>query len=448
MAKRSVRKGSGLKKPASPDEKRSAILEAISSAMRELRGGMEAACGADVASLVFGIEAPLPFQILIQNNVIPFGRCIVLVGDEGVGKTALLFEIGRWFFKSNGFLYFLENESKFDPLWANSIIGYEDEAGTRIYDYYQTSSVEDWQSVLMVLLEKIKEAMSDRSGPGKTIPILFGLDSIAGKLSAGTAAKIAEDGFAGRSAPMEAMSITKFMKKLTSEMGGWPFGFCGVNHEKTNVEMGFGSGSNRVYRPGGKHMDYQEAIEIRLSTPGKSGKIEKIDEDKRILHYGGQRIKMMVRKNSEGESYRELNVPIIWRYRKHPRTGEIRQYTAWDWWTAIVELLMSCKREARNKLLNILDLEKENRGYTCTRLGIRKPVDERQMGEAIMSTPEVVSDLQDFFAVFRRRVFRPGVDYDEQRRQALEEARKLREQLIEEKLRQESGKGSSDGSRK
>lgn len=416
--------------PRSAADRRSAILRSIVDSIRESHGGLEAACGGEANSLIIGVQAPLAFQILIQNNVIPFGKCIVLVGDEGVGKTGLLFEIGRWFCREDGFLHFVENETKFDPIWANSIIGYADEAGGELYNYYQSTTVEEWQNLFLELIKATKDCMTKKGGPGKTFPVLFGLDSIAGKLSQQTVAKIREDGFAGRGAPTEALAITKFMKQLTSELAGWPFTFCGVNHEKTSVDMSFGSSGPKVYRPGGKHMDYQEALEIRLSTPGKSGRIALLDEEKSILQLGGVHVKLTVRKSSEGEGHRDLNVKVLWRYRKHPVTGELRQYTVWDWSTALVEYLASFSGKYQEKIHAVVDVIKESRGYTCSKLGQRKPISAAEMGKLIEDNQQLCEQIQDLFAVHRRRVFVRGQDYALQREQAIREARSKRDATI------------------
>lgn len=417
--------------------RRSAILQSIMDKMRENRGGIEAACGGEAADLIIGIPVPLAFQFLIQNNVLPFHKCTVLVGEEGVCKSALLFEMGRWCCEQGGFMHLVENETKFDPIWCNSIIGYADECGGELYNYYQSTTLEEWQNLLLELVKETKNVMLDQHGPGKTFPVLFGLDSIAGKLSQSTINKIREDGFAGRGAPAEAMAITKFMKQLTSELAGWPFLFCGVNHEKTAVEMSFGaSGAPKVYRPGGKHMDYQEALEVRLSTSGKSSRITLLDDNRKVLTLGGVRVRLTVRKNSEGEGYRDLAVNVMWNYRKHGITGQLRQYTKWDWDTALVDHLLSYSGKYRAKIDEIVAIEKHHRGFTCSRLGVKKPVSSVELGQLIASDPKLVEELQDLFGVLRRRVFVPGVSYDEQRQQAIQEARRRRDELISQ-LRQE-----------
>jgi hypothetical protein len=151
-------------------------------------------------------------------------------------------------------------------------------------------------------------------------------------------------------------------------------------------------------------------------------------------------VRLSTRKNSEGDTYREISVPVIWRFRKTP-SGELRQYTAWDWYSALVDHLMHFTGELRAKVARVVDITKSARGYSCKQFPdtVKEPVDKTTLGRMICENPAMVEGIQDLCAVIRRREFRAGIDYRKQRQEAIEAAHRV----IEAKAKEAVQKGAT-----
>ena len=88
------------------------------------------------------------------------------------------------------------------------------------------TSIDDWQQRLTASIDAMKGAMDGTAadpGPGRTFPVMYSVDSIMGKLTAESQRKIAEEGFAGRGFPIEALAISRYLSSVPSWLDGWPF---------------------------------------------------------------------------------------------------------------------------------------------------------------------------------------------------------------------------------
>lgn len=291
-------------------------------------------------SLVICIPTPsLAFEFLIAQDGFPLGLIYQLVSETGIGKSALLAEFGRWFNLAGGGLEVFENETKFNEKWYRSILGQHIFEHTPIN---RCKSVEDWQRMLTFSTAGWKATMTgtkEEPGPGRTFPVLLGIDSIMGKPSENTAEKIMGKvgkngtrgttgaGHAGRGFPEEALIITKYLRTYPAEMDNWPFSLVMVNHLKMSKDD---MGNDARGKAGGKQVDFQESFELELSRVG--GPKKKIQ----CQEYEGYPVALTCWKNSFGPGQRRIQTRILWYYEVDPDTGDFEQKTVWDWdWSTV-----------------------------------------------------------------------------------------------------------------
>ena len=380
------------------------------------------AVAGEAGRIVVGIAVPFAYEYLIQNSVLPMGRMTCVVGKTHCNKSALTYEFFRWLRPYAGQGYLVENETKASPDLAHSIIGYQDEGVVTPWSIIPSYSVEDWQGKLQAIADGLRGQWVTKSDanpfpPGRVFPAIITLDSIMGKLSEESQAKIEELGHSGRAHAHEALIITSYLKKYPQDIAAWPIHFVAVNHLKPKkAEQGHHIERNKA---GGVHIDFQQTFEIELS---KLKKIERVDHDEHEgFKVGGNVIQMRCFKNGLGEDQHRIQVPIIWYNRRFegPKGSEVRQYTKWDWDSAAVELLTAGFKEKTylDKVREIVDIHQVTGGkYWSKALDVPKsdPLPKSDLGRKLTRHRQIRNDLRDLFGIKRRKVFRKGVDYLEQ----------------------------------
>lgn len=350
--------------------------------------------------LTLGLGLPaLSLELLFQCTILPFQRVIQIVGAEGSAKTALAFEMGRWFRESSGLVTLQENESKFSDGLAMSIMNlYDDPMALTLSE---TNSVEEWQEMLQLHYDKAKKLMLGSGkkdpGSGRTWPYLQILDSVYGKLALETIEKIEKAGYAERGHPLEAMKITRILQKIPSDLRGFPFGLVVINHLKPGNNA---QGQTVRNKPGGKHVAYQSSFEIEMTKLGKMPKSP-----------NREGLKLLVKcwKNGFGTTGRTAQINLLWRYKEVD--GQTRQITWFDWDAATIRMLTHEDNYTRTK--EIVDLTSHKGKYHSKRLKVSKddPLSPADMGKLLFSTPDVRDELRAAFGVAKYNVFEPGVDY-------------------------------------
>lgn len=268
--------------------------------------------GDETTSLVVGIPIPaLAFEYVIAQDCFPLGLLVQIVAKYGVGKSGLLAEIARWFDLAGGGLVLCENETKFNPVWYSSILGAE--AYSRVL-MHRCKSVEDWQRHMSFAIKQMQYAMvgtKEAPGPGRTIPMVFGVDSVMGKMSEESQEKIlgkvgdakkkvkatTGTGFAqARQHPVEAGSITKYMRTIPQLIDHWPFSIVLINHLRMKQDD---NGNPERNKTGGEQMNFQESFELEIKKIG--GHKKKIA----TADYEGVPLEISCEKNSFGPTGRK-----------------------------------------------------------------------------------------------------------------------------------------------
>jgi hypothetical protein len=361
-------------------------------------------------------------EFVIGQDGFPLGHVIQFVALTGVGKSALLAEVGRWFRLAKGGLSLKEAEDKFNPRWYKAIMGL---VAFRRMPLYRCSSIEDWQRKLTQAIKSNKRAMrgtKEEPGPGRTFPVVYGVDSIMGKQSESTMEQIfgkktktGEDGDSGvghasRGHPIEAQIITRYMRSVPSRLTGWPFALVLVNHLRMkNDDMGNPERS----KTGGVQVDFQESFEIELKKLG--GHKKRIE----TKAFEGFSIQLSCEKNSFGTGHRSINTRLIWWY--EPATdkkgGEKwRQVAVWDWdWSTVWLIDHLLNGERANPMLRkslqdsgfhlevLARGDADNRAWSKT-LGMTKAdaVSWSEVGALVRETPKVQDQLREALFINKR----------------------------------------------
>lgn len=383
------------------------FLKALVDEGRNQFGHRSIGVASDSDRISIGIPCPFPIEVLIGHSVLPLSCVYLLIGPFAALKTSLVLEIIRWFRNAGGGGVYVENETKLSPDLMPSILGYDQQCCI----LHRTDSVDGWQDSTTYWTRRLqKECLGTKQnpGPGKTVPFAVAVDSVMAKLSRESQDKIISEGHAGRSHPVEALSITNYMKTYPNFIESWPFALFLVNQLKTHRRQ---DGTLEKSLAGGEQMKFQAAVAIESKVTKSSI---------RCAAFEGKQVQLRTYKNSLAPDSRKIDTRMIW-FREEDEDGEKRQITRWDWGWATVKLLLSQKGAVKDKIDDILHLQATatgdatNAAWSKT-LGIPKdsPLSWSEVGNIIMQDKEVVHGLRDVFNVKDNQVFLGGVtQYEE-----------------------------------
>ncbi len=367
------------------------------------------------------VGLPLPslcWKYLLQSTTFPMPRITHITGQEGCAKTALLYDMMIWHLTYGGGGAYIENENKDQPDFRNSFFEWKTEWMNRI-DVNYTATMEEWQDTITRYLAIARAQQDAPGGPGRTIPVVLGLDSIMGTSPAEELHKILTSGHATRGFALAANLIALYMRAVPYQIRGYPFSIIGTNHLKPSMTP---QGLPTSNIPGGKSVKFMENYELEMSTDMNKD-IDKAD-------YGGLRVKIVARKNSLGISRRNIRAQLLWWFKDID--GVRRQVSAWDWDTATVELLLAFhdakgKKTLFNAIREVVDINVISKGERTAWsrvLGVPRtqPVYFREIGMLLESRPDLLSQLYPLLNISERCPFLPGVDYRTLQSQAVEGA--------------------------
>lgn len=382
--------------------------------------GDDVMLGSETDKLVIGIPCPaLAFEYVTGQDCFLLGIIIQLVGKTGLGKSAMLAEFGRWFDMAGGGMYLCEAEDKFNPAWYESILGPEVFGRMPLY---RCSSVEDWQRKNTASIKSLQRAMigtKEEPGPGRTIPVLGGVDSITGKQSEETMEKILGEigksglrgttgtGHATRGHPVEAQVITRYMRTIPSLLKNWPFTLVLVNHLRIKKDD---AGNTERVKTGGDQVGFQESLELELRKIGGHKKMIRCSE------FTGFPVELSCEKSSFGETHRRAQTRILWRHEQNQKTGEWHQRTVIDWDWSTVHLLNSIANGEKSdplqrKALQAIDFhidcpsagDVENKAWSRT-LGMKAKdaLSWAEVGAMIRENEDLMVELRGALRIKRR----------------------------------------------
>jgi hypothetical protein len=291
----------------------------------------------------------LALEYVFGQNVFPFGLLIQIVAVYGVGKSALAAEFARWFDLANGGSVVQEAETKFSPEWYESIMGFDSFERLQLN---RCKSIEGWQRALSEGIRRYKKLLvgtKKEPGPGRTVPVLFVVDSVAGKTGEETQEKILGErseanpelrgttgtGAAGRTFPVDVQTITSYVKTISGELDQWPFSLVMINHLRNQKDD---QGNPERKKSGGKQLDFQESFELEIKRLGGRHKIES-------LQFTGFPVEIVCEKSSFSETGNKVQTRLLW-WDERDKAGNWWQRTIWDWDWSTVWLLNALRNQA------------------------------------------------------------------------------------------------------
>ena len=301
----------------------------------------------------WGIPIPwIPLQWLVGGiNIFPYGSLSEFAGTPGSMKSSLMVAIMREVVTDpiNGLAVFIDVEAKTGPTFLTALLWNDQEIQKRFHYVGPFRDTQDWQRELTAILDKLKEI-----DPDSHYPVLFGIDSLLGRLSGEEQDKFDKEGVgASRGYPVTAKSIGDFVRAVPGSLKRgdnpcYPVAMIGINQLMTKIDSA--TYIPGKYTAGGVRKDFQAASRIWMQRINRddigdktlNAKLPKKLREKGIEIFGGgnvRRIKLKSEKSSWGPDERDIEVDM---YFGHARDG--LQYTWFDWDTSMLNLLDSKKK--------------------------------------------------------------------------------------------------------
>lgn len=368
----------------------------------------------DFSQVVVGIPLPcLALEYLTGNDVWPLSSLVQLSGKWGTCKSTLAYEVFRWFYEFGGRSVHLDTESKYNPQLCANVMRYGDDDRAVIYN--RCESLEDWQRRLEFYVSQFKAAMlgtAAEPGPGKVIPVVFGVDSLKAASSEERQEKIKKRGHGDRGFPIEALKNSDFLSGWKNQLDYWPFSLVLVNHLKEKTDD---LGRTHEYTPGGEIVSFLETYEIRTSVWSK-----------RIANsqFEGVGVRLTCSKNSLAPTNRRVRSRFIW-WTDLDDDGEPQQYHVWDWtWSTVAmihEIMTTHKGPEKQRLKDLgwaMEVKSPSADIDCLAsvplLGMKKGdfLPWQEVGRMIHESPEAMSLLRKGLGVETRRTMSLGENYE------------------------------------
>ena len=386
------------------------MFSEMSSAGSE-RLGCSVSVGDESLRDVVGLPLPaLCLRYLYQSTVMPLSRITQIAGTEGCCKTSFLFEMMRWHIMYGGGAVFAENEGK-DSADLRHAVYQWDRAYVNRTLVVPTSCVNEWQSVWTYYIGEIKKQQTAEGGPGRTYPMLVAVDAITSTATREEIEDIEKNGYAQRGYPLMAQSISRYMRTMPRQIQGFPISVAGTNHLKPSTDA---RGLPTHTIPGGMSVKFMETNEIIMKRAAVGADIDKAD-------CSGLRLVLKMNKNSAGPSRKQITAEFLWWSAEDPNTGDWRQYAAWDWDTATIDMLLSFENANGKKTLykNLCEVtglrvvSKSTKMAYSDVLGIPKddPQHFRIVAAALERRPDVLDKVYRLLGILRKNEFVHGVDY-------------------------------------
>ena len=359
-------------------------------------------CGSSGMPVV-GIPLPhLAQRVLFMSDVYPCGRIVQLTGEEGAGKTPMVYELCKLHLEAGGGATHNQNEAKDQPELREMMMMHNQQLLNRL-TVEHTRSVEDWMEVTTATIQAIQAAVKDADGPGRAFPYIITVDSIMGTAARAQIAGIMKTGHASKAYAEEANIISKYMACIPALLDAHPVSIVGTNHLKPGRDE---RGNVTYNSPGGKSVKFMESYEFRVVR----------GPDIRLVSMQGMNVKILVQKNSLAPSRYWVNLRLRWRYEND------KQYMWWDWGYNSMEYLVrladdDSTRSLYNRINEVLELRDARvtgeGSVSSAPLGIPRdsPATFAEAALAFERSGELKKEVHRLLGIHERVALRPGIDY-------------------------------------
>lgn len=267
---------------------------------------------------------PLPtlsMRYLFQNTCLLYGRILHIVGEEKCGKTSFCFDLIRRFLESTpdyGFVIYVETEGKLDREKMKAFLyGLDDDFIKHRIHIYEADTLEDWVNIIISVFKAFEEH--------EEIPLLIVVDSLRGVTSTDIVKTVSE-GVLERSAPVDALKITKFLEVIRPYLRKRPYLLVMTNHLKRHRNP-LAAYSTVTTIGGGKSLTFMATwtVFLRKGDTGENGSSS--------YYYS----EISMHESNICETGRSLQVPVIHKWIE--KTGDHCAY--YDWEAASSDLLLN-----------------------------------------------------------------------------------------------------------
>ena len=276
-----------------------------------------------------GVGIPsFSLQYVAGINVIPFGRIISIAGPYQSCKSALAFEIGRWFIESGGYCIIADTEMKISPSLVEGIHRTTDRTVIAQFEL-----LEEWQEYITSTIKEIKNVNSKgeaRKGGNiyKDTPILIIIDSMVGAPPKKLFDTIMTDGVApGAGYPINAMMMSQYINSIKAMIANTKISVLFTNHVRQKMDpMSAMHGANSAFagkkKLGGDMPSYIASLDIWTNKLGR----------KETASFEFMELELRNMKNSIGAWGRRSRTNFCWKFQDTVEHEEAMQQIHWfDW---------------------------------------------------------------------------------------------------------------------
>jgi len=334
-----------------------------------------------------GVHLPyLALRYLLQADIWPLNKLILLYGDEDSCKTTFALKVGQLFMQSFGHVVYIDGEHKFPSDIATSLLGGPLQENVD-FDYAEVYSADEAQAAMQTWIkyncdvnEKIREHNEEvkKAGEGTKwpeSPLLIIFDSLASALSSEEIAALEKDGYGSARIAVFAKKWATPIIKLSNDLANSNATIIIINHEKREPGM---YGARTIV--GGKGQKFLSFLSLRMSSARGSNSLATYTD------HTEKWIKMYVDKNGMGASRRELETCLVW-----DTAGNFD----FDLETSAVELLKENS--------SIKDLALYRKKYNCATLGLKGATSQEVLTK-LLSEPEVYKGVCEAWGIKSRTI--------------------------------------------
>jgi len=352
---------------------------------------------------IVGPALPFPLAYLFGINVLPLGKIVGLAGYPASLKSTMGFALMKMTNDYGGAARLMECEGgKYSLPLMRSVMGEAVHEWFKITECVSVDEAQDW-------ITKLLDLVSKHQVKDQVLGIM--VDSLTGSITKESSDKISKEGHAGREFPIEALSWSKYFKKLSASLLGWPVAFVFINHikEKPPERQGLPS---QEYTPGGAAQDFHAAVYIYMKADKKTKELvtwewglpgseeDPLQKGRRTTTVQGLTLK--THKNSLGVKNRQIRLECHYYY-----DHENKLQTYFDWDGGLANLLAAHQDDtgfikdaegATGKLHELLPVTVTNNRFSCKALGV-SGVMAHTLGRVLRSQPDLLERLADFFHI-------------------------------------------------